>query len=166
MMEFLREWLMGIVAASILCAAADSLMPDGGVKRIGKLAGALVILCVTLQPLAQLRGMDLTQLLSQYNQSIRQEEHSLLEQTQRTQKAVMEEHCAAYISDKAAQMGVVCRVEVECELHADGLYLPRRARMWGTFSDVEQSQLTRLLQRELGIPIEEQSYYHAKEEEP
>ena len=166
MMEGLRSWLMGVISVSVLCAAADSLMPDGGVKKVGKLVCALAVLFVILQPLATLRGMDLTELLTQYAGTIREEESSLQEQAQYTQKAVIEEHCAAYISDKAAQFGAVCRVEVECEFSDDGLYLPRSARLWGDFSDVVQSRLTQFLQQELGIPTEKQTYYHAKEESP
>ena len=35
MMELLRAWLTGITAAAILCALANSLMPEGAVRRVG-----------------------------------------------------------------------------------------------------------------------------------
>ena len=54
MMELLGKWLIGVTAAAILCALADSLMPDGGVRRVGKLALGLVMLAAILRPLARL----------------------------------------------------------------------------------------------------------------
>lgn len=159
MMAALKEWLMGVIAVSVLCAAADSLMPGGSVKKVGRFACGLVMLCVMLEPLAALRGSSITGWLEEYAYSIQTEEENLKHQVVHTQKAVIEEYCAAYISDKAAELGVTCRVEVECTYHADGLYLPQCARLWGNFSDVEQSRLTQLLETQLGIPIEEQTYY-------
>ena len=164
-MAGLREWLMGVVVLSVLWAAADALMPEGGVKRVGKLVGALAMLCVVLEPLAALRGVSLTRWVEQYGQTVDGVRTELEEQVQQRQKAVIEEHCAAYISDKAAQLGVVCRVEVDCEFHADGIWLPRRAALWGTFTDVQRSRLTEVLTGQLGLAAEDVTFYITGEEE-
>jgi len=158
-MEALREWLMGVVVLSVLWAAADSLMPEGGVKKVGKLAGTVAILCVVLEPLAALRDISLTDWTARYREMMDEIRLTLEEQTGRTQKSVIEEHCASYISDKAAQLGVVCRVEVDCAFHADGLWLPERVRLWGKFSDVQRSRMTELLTGQLGVAWEELTFY-------
>ena len=44
MIELLRVWLIGVTAAAILCALANSLMPQGPVRKVGKLALGLVML--------------------------------------------------------------------------------------------------------------------------
>lgn len=165
-MAALKDWLMAVIAVSILCAAVDSLMPEGAVKRVGKLACSLCVLCVTLSPLAAVRGENLTDWLAELaaeGETIRAE---LEEQTGRTQKTVIEEHCAAYISDKAEELGLNCRVEVDCVPDPEGLWLPESVRLWGEFDDVAQSRMTELLERQLGVAVEKQTYYRTKEAEP
>jgi len=165
-MGALKEWLMAVIAISLLCAAADSLMPPGAVKKMGKLVCSLSVLCVTISPLAAVRGETLTDWMEGISGQMDELRAGLEEEAGQNQKAVIEEHCAAYISDKAAELGIVCRVEVDCVSHPDGLWLPACVRLWGEFDDVAQSRLTELLERQLGIPAAEQSYYLTKEEGP
>ena len=165
-MAALKDWLMAVIAVSILCAAADSLMPEGAVKRVGKLACSLCVLCVTLSPLAAVRGESMTGWLdglAAERDALRAE---LEEQTGRTQKMVIEEHCEAYISDKAEELGLDCRVEVDCAPNPEGLWLPESVRLWGEFDDVAQSRMTELLERQLGLAVVKQTYYRTKEAEP
>lgn len=157
---------MAVIAVSLLCAAADSLMPPGAVKKVGKLVCSLSVLCVTISPLSAMRGASLTDRIEDFSGQIGELRAELEEETGQNQKAVIEEHCAAYISDKAAELGIVCRVEVDCVPHPDGLWLPACVRLWGDFNDVAQSRLTGLLEGQLGIPAAEQSYYLTKEEGP
>lgn len=164
MMAALRAWLMGVIAVSILWAAADSLMPAGGVKRVGQLGCGLVLLFVVIEPLAALQGRDLAGWMARYCQNLYQEEEHLEQQTALTRKEVIEEHCEAYISDKAAELGIPCQVEVECQSQEEGLYLPQSVCLWGDFTDEIQSRLTQLLESQLGIPSDRQTYYLAKEE--
>jgi len=166
MMGAVRDWLMAVIAVSVLCAAADSIMPEGGVKQVGKLACSLCVLCVTLSPLAAARGEGLTHWLSELTAQGETLRGELEEQTRQTQKVVIEEHCAAYISDKAAELGLNCRVEVDCDANPEGLWLPQNIRLWGEFDDVAQSRLTELLERQLGVAVENQTYYRTKEAEP
>lgn len=159
MMGQIKDWLVAVISVSVLTAAADSLMPPGGVKKVGKLVCALVLLCVLLRPLAALRGLDLAGYLEGYGEELRQREAQLEQQGEQAGKAVIEDYCAAYILDKAEQLGVSCRVEVDCVLSEEGLCLPVRARLWGKFEPAVQSRLTELLERELGIPGAEQTYF-------
>lgn len=163
MMAALKDWLMTVIAVSVLCAAADSLMPEGGIKKAGRLTCALCVLCVMLSPLAEMRGQSLTQWIENYAHGLDEVRTHLERQTDQTQKNVIEEACAAYISDKAAQLGVLCRVEVDCVRHEEGLWLPKSIRLWGDFDDVTQSRMTELLERQLGVGVDEQSYYGTKE---
>lgn len=166
MMAGIKEWLMGIIMLSILCAAADSLMPEGAVRKVGKLVCAMALLCGMLRPVSSLKGMDLAHYLREYSAMVEETQLELERKTAVQQKTVIEEHCAAYIADKAAQLGVVCRVEVECEPTQEGIWLPARVALTGRFSDVEQSRMTQFLQRQFGVGVEEQSYFITGEAEP
>ena len=166
MTEGIRDWLMGIIALSILCAAADSLMPEGAVGKVGKLVCTMALLLGMLRPVGALKEMDLAQYLRDYSDMVEQTSIELERKTAETQKTVIEEQCAAYIADKAAQLGVVCRVEVECEPTPEGIWLPARVALTGRFSDVEQSRMTQFLQRQFGVEVEGQSYFITGEAEP
>ena len=53
-MNGLREWLLGVVAAALAVSLAQSLTPDGTVKRVGRLVGGLVLLLAVVRPLGAL----------------------------------------------------------------------------------------------------------------
>lgn len=163
MMEEVKGWLMGVITLAVLCAGADSLMPEGGARKAGQLACTMAMLCVMLRPLDALAGGDMTEYIREYSARLGELELQLEEQKGHTQKSVIEEYCGAYISDKAAELGVVCRAEVVCEPTEEGIWLPAAVRIWGDFSDVEQSRMTELLERQLGVLAENQSYLIAGE---
>lgn len=50
MMELLRQWLVGITCAAMIVALADSLTPSGTVRKIGRMAGGLLLLVAVVQP--------------------------------------------------------------------------------------------------------------------
>ena len=54
MLAWIQRWLMGVTAASVLAAAAESLMPPGTIRRLGKLTGGLVLLLAVLSPIGQI----------------------------------------------------------------------------------------------------------------
>ena len=166
MMAGIKEWIMRVIVLSILCAAADSLMPEGAVRRVGKLVCTMALLCGILRPVSTLKGVDFTQYLREYSAMVEETRLELEQKTAVIQKTVIEEQCAAYIADKAAQLGVVCRVEVECEPTREGIWLPARVTLTGRFSDVEQSRMTQFLQRQFGVEVEGQSYFITGEAEP
>ena len=58
MMDLVGNWLTGVTAAAILCALANSLMPDGPVRRVGRLACGLAVLAAVLGPVLRLEPME------------------------------------------------------------------------------------------------------------
>lgn len=159
MMEGFRQWLMALGAAAILCAGAEGLLPPGGTKKVGKLVCSLTLLWVALSPLANISFEGWEEGLALWQEELVLGEEELARQADREHRQVIEEFLEAYISHKAQEMGVPCRVEVDCARDTEGLWLPLRARLWGGFTDVQQSGMTRILETELGIPIMEQSYF-------
>ena len=53
-MTAVRSWLLAVIAVSLLCAVADALMPQGAIKRVGKLVCGLVLIGAVLSPGASL----------------------------------------------------------------------------------------------------------------
>ena len=48
MIGALREWLLSVTAAAILCALAQGLIPPGPVRRVGRLTAGLVMAAALL----------------------------------------------------------------------------------------------------------------------
>ena len=164
MMEAARLWLLSILSASLVCALADALMPPGAVRRIGRLVCGLVLTAVILSPLVNLDLEGGGQWLENYFAAMKQRENELEEQTEEGRKAIIEESYEAYILDKAAQLGLSCTVEVECQTDQDGICLPEQIRITGALTAQEKASLTQILEQELAVPPEKQIYI--EEESP
>ena len=50
MMESLRTWLSSIVAVTLLIAMAESLVPEGTMRRVAGFTGGLVLLLALVRP--------------------------------------------------------------------------------------------------------------------
>lgn len=158
MMGAVRSWLLAVIAAALLCAVADALMPSGAVKRVGRLVCGLVLIGAILSPLAALDLEGSRRWLEDYLISVQDREAELEETVNGQIKVIIEQKLSAYIVDKAAQLGVTCRAQVECVLSEDGLYLPIRTEVAGSMTADVQGKLIRLIQSDLGVPAEAQIY--------
>ena len=154
MMETLRGWLLGLTAAALAVSLLTAMLPKGEtIRRIAGLAGGLILL------LAEVRRPPWggREELSGGAETFKRE---MDRQTEAYQAAYADslsgdiaDRTAAYISEKAASLGIDCRVQVEVRTE-DGLPLP-----YGASLDVERDQvLSDYMAQELGIPVSRQSW--------
>ena len=162
-MNDLRQWILKIVVISMLCAVAEELMPSGAVKRVGKLACGFAILWGMLTPMVRIRDYLQNEWGGEYDLRLEQNMQELKEQVEWQRKDIIEKKYAAYIVDKAAELGVTCTVQVRCRQGEEGLYFPEYVKLTGPFSDVVQSQMTQYLEEELEISALGQEYYWEEE---
>lgn len=163
MMGALRSWLLAVIAVSLLCAAADALMPAGAVKRVGRLVCGLMLMGAILSPVA---GLDLDmgqQWLEDYLSGLHGREEELEETVNSQMKVIIEQEYAAYIVDKAAELGWTCAARVECRTSEDGLYLPDRTQVIGALTEEERARLAHVISEDLGVPKSKQSYIGEEE---
>ena len=157
MLDFLKDWLMGVTAAALLVAAADAVMPPGTVHRLGRLTGGLVLLLAVLSPLLRLDGTALSRALTQYQLS--QPELSELEAVDAVLlKELIEERSDAYISDKAEGLGIQCRVVVETQAGEDGYPIPWAVTSYGNVDAAQRAALERRIEADFAIPAARQTY--------
>ena len=152
MMEGLRLWLTGVTAAAILCALAEALMPQGAVRQVGRLACGLVMLAAILRPLVRLEIPDPAQWLRDWQTAHTVQLQSLEEQRDQSMKSIIEQSLAAYIVDKAAQLGASCTAQVACRQEEAGVFLPYEAQIQGELTPAQQEALAAALEEELAIP--------------
>ena len=144
MMETLRGWLLGLTAAALAVSLLTAMLPKGEtIRRIAGLAGGLILLLAVVQPLLRVRWEELTWRYETYQR----------EAYANSLSGDIADRTAAYISEKAASLGIDCRVQVEVRTE-DGLPLP-----YGASLDVERDQvLSDYMAQELGIPASRQSW--------
>ena len=62
MMGLVRQWLLGVTAAALVLALAETLAPEGSAKKVCRLAGGLALLLAAVGPVVRvLDGSALTQ---------------------------------------------------------------------------------------------------------
>ena len=158
-MEVVRAWLLSLIAVSLLCASAGALMPKGAVRQVGRLVCGLVMLAAILSPVARLDAAEGRRWLAGYFASVEQRRAGLEETVNNQMKHIIEGEYAAYIVDKAAELGLTCTAQVECQRSAEGLYLPVRTEVTGMLTEDIRIQLVRTIAEALGVPERAQVYY-------
>ena len=151
MISILRRWLTGILAAALGLSLLEAITPRGASKGIMKVTGGMVIFLVLLQPLSTVKLDDL-------EWKYRLQEETLDRQIEQYRvgyinemEIIIAEKTAAYISDKAAQMGISCRAEVRTETH-DAIPVPVLVRI----NTPKEDTLSAWMEDELGISADQQ----------
>ena len=163
MMELVRNWLIGVTAAAMVVALAESLAPEGAVKKIGKLTGGLLLMVAILQPLIGLDYASLSGILTEYRLEAEGYSTALETENVRLMKTIIEEQTAAYIQDKAAELGADCTAEVTCRENDDGNLYPASVVVYGELTQAQTNALSRTIEGDLAISAQNQQYERTKE---
>ncbi len=158
MIDLLRSWLIGITAAAMIAALIDWIVPDGITKKISKLAGGLLILVAILQPLVAVGHTDISDEFDGYRVNTEGYSKALENENVRLMKIIIEEETAAYIQDKAKELGLVCDVSVECRINEENKPYPAAIEVAGNFTNAQIEKLTQLIEADLAIPKDRQCY--------
>lgn len=159
MMGLVRQWLLGVTATALAVALAEALAPEGGAKRVCRLAGGLALLLAAVGPAAGvLNGGALVQAAEGWREEAQRYELELEEQNSALYLAIIEEETAAYVMDKARELGFECAVEVTYGYDGDGVPCPWEIAARGAWTQEQRSKLERLLEEELGVPAQRQFY--------
>lgn len=164
MMELVRTWLLGITAAALIAALADSLSPEGTVRKIGKLASGLLLMVAILNPLIEFDHAVLASAMMDYQLESETYSKALQIENHRLMKAIIEEQAGAYIQDKAAELGIVCTVEITCRKDDSENLYPAYAVIYGSLTREQKESLGRIIEGDLAISAQNQRF--ERETEP
>ena len=157
MLELIRQWLVGVTCAAMVVALAEGLMPPGGVRKIGRLTGGLVLLAAVLKPVLAVDTAALTRSVEEYTRELGSYSTQLEEENDVLMKKIIEEQAAAYIVDKAEALGISCTVQVEAGGGGEWP-VPWRVTVTGELDREEQAALTACITADFSIPEERQIY--------
>lgn len=160
----LKQWITGITCAALIGAVAEALTPPGRAKRAQRLAVGLLLLLAVVKPLAGLDYGALAGALAEYRLAEAGAGAALEEKSGAVLKELIESHTAAYISDKAKELGMDCAAEVTYYYGADGDVRPEAVVVRGEFTEGQRARLSRVLEAELAIPVEKQSFERAADQ--
>lgn len=156
-MQWFRQWLLGMVAAAMLCAAAQCLMPRGTVRRVGRFTGGLVLLLCAVQPLWQLDAADLTAGLARYGDTLKAQSQAPAAESLSLMRDIIERECGAYIQEQARALGVTCTAAVVCQ-SGELCPVPAYVTVTGQWDEGQLSALRERIELDLAIPPERQYY--------
>ena len=160
MMEALGTWLLSVSVTAMLVSVLQTLIPEGGIRRTAAFIGGLLLLAVLLRPVV---GLDLSGFSADLDDWTAQVEQRQAELEQAQTNALaegIEERTAAYISDKAAELGLTVTVRVETKAGEDGVPLPWSVELEGPRSE----DLSSYIAEELGIPAQRQIWKEQDDE--
>lgn len=153
-MDFLRQYVLSIVAASIISGIVMGFMHGGTVKQLLKLVCGLFLAFMVIAPVRQLEPGDFFS-KEEIEASIGKDiAHMGEEMAEQAMADIIKAETEAYILDKAMELDV--SLEVQVTVSDEGLPVPVEARLHGKISPYVRQQLEGILSRELGIPKEQQ----------
>ena len=158
MIGLVRQWLLGVTCTALVLAIADSLAPEGNVKKVCRLAGGLALLIAVVSPVLRVDSESLSRAVSEYRASIQVYEQELEEKNVLLYQSIIEETAAAYIVDKAEELGISCQAEVTFAYDEDGVPYPWEVTARGVWMEDQRSRLSGLIESDLGIPGQRQYY--------
>lgn len=154
-MTALKDWLLGVTAAALAVSLAQALTPEGTVKKIGRLAGGLVLLLAAVRPLMSCEGALPGSFSLAPDPSAVEEAAQSGEEVMKT---LIAQKAGAYIVDKGQSLGFSCSAEVTVALDGSGWPIPWEATVSGTWSQPQKKALSQAVEAELGIPTQRQSF--------
>lgn len=151
-MEWMRGWLFSIVCAAMVAAVADVLSPKGFLKQLARYAGGLLVLLAVLGPVKQLDSNVIGDAMADLKGRYGGVTEAFAQQNAEVTKAIIAQETAAYISDKAAELGITqCRVEVRCRVTDEGFPAPESVRVEGCGDDRAWRELSRAITADFAI---------------
>ena len=149
MIDLLRQIILCITAASLFCAVALSLVPDGALKEVIRMGTGLVLILSLVIPLRQSLPHTLTDLLPEVSVPEQQIENVY-------QQAVIrqvEVETARYVVQQAEALDISCTASVTAAADGNGIVSITAVQIVldETISDSSLASLRTRLRQELGI---------------
>ena len=155
----MKGYLFSLTAAALLSALVLALVPEGSVRRTVQLGCGLLLALTALSPLLKLDYDAIAKQIAEIRLDTETARTGVEVQNRELQARIISEQAAAYIWDKAQELGlsvsvdvgVALEVEVETRDLGSGPY-PWRATLTGACGGEKRTALTRYIEENLAIP--------------
>lgn len=155
MMDWIREYVLSIIAAGIISGICISLVPkNSSTGMVIKMLGGIFLAVTLIAPLIKVRFDDLAGLWDQ----VSVEADSLVEEgsnsTQEALSLVIKENLESYILDKANKLGL--QLQVSVIMDQEDQTMPQQIEIQGAVSPYQQKILSDYIADQLAIAEEQQ----------
>lgn len=157
MSHFLRDYLLSIVAVSLLVSVTTAVIRQDTVKRIVNMVGGLLIVITTISPLMKINGESVTKAIWKMQLDAEAVSNGVEFGSKALMQQVISDKCTTYILDKAETLGLDLRVEIDLE-EDDQIPYPAGVTVYGRWSPTEQRILSDYIYEQLGIPPQRQEW--------
>ena len=159
----LREWVMGLSAAALVCAIAMELTPKGAVKGVLRMVCGMVLAAALLGPLLRLDLEDYALRLSQSRETAARVVGAAEETAARLDRRSIERELEAYCLEEAERRGAALSgVTVTLRWSTEGVWVPETVALDGAYD----AGLSAWLTAELGVGPAAQTWRTDEEAEP
>ena len=157
-MEWMNNWLFSVVCAAMVAAVASALSPKGFPRQLARYAGGLLVLLAVLGPVKRLDSNAIGDAMANLKGRYSGYTEAFSQQNTEVTKAIIAEETAAYISDKAAGLGITqCRVEVRCRMTEEGFPAPDTVRVEGCGDEEAWQALSRTIAEDFAVEASAQT---------
>lgn len=154
-MEDIRQYLLSIVAAALICALIVNLVGKEGILlSVIKLLCGLFLVYTILSPWTKIQIPGLSSYFSDLRLDASRAVDEGKESALQASATLIKQQVEAYILDKALSLDMDISIEVVMD-NAD-TQSPTGVRIKGTVSPYAKQRLTQIISDELGIPKENQ----------
>jgi len=153
--EDIRQYLLTVIAAAILCAVVNTIMENKGtLTAIIKMLTGLFLAVTVLSPLISVQLSDFSAYMQGLDNTADEAVSRGEEMAQDAAAAIIIEKTEAYILDKAASLEL--DIEVEVRLGSANPLIPDTVYLRGSVSPYAKKRLCQFITDDLGIPEENQ----------
>lgn len=153
-MEMLRQYVISVAAAAMICGVVTSLFQTGTAKEVVKLICGLFLAFTVLSPVSKLDFSELTDFRFSYSEDAAEAAALGENLAQESMADIIKAETEAYILDKAEALNAVLTVEVTVSEEN----LPMAVKLSGEVSPYARQQLQAIIQTDLGIAKENQQW--------
>ena len=152
----MRQWIIGIAAASLLSSVAMAITPAGRVRQVTKFVCGLMCALAVASPVVKLDMDAVAAGIAVYGQRAQKTVEQSEEETKMLNRTYIEEQYEAYILGKAAEAGIdVDGVDLTAQWDEGSLlWFPWQVAVDANFD----GGLSSLIEAEMGIPRERQTW--------
>ena len=157
-MNLLKNWLSRLIAVSFLTALTQTLLPDGAIRKIARLCTGLLTALVLLSPLAEADLRDVSASLSRIFVAEQAAAARIGTDNREILAEIIKEKAAAYIWDKAEELGLRPKEIIVCVSDGGAYPYPTAVRYRGKYTAGQQEALSRWIAQNLAVNGEHQEW--------
>ena len=151
MIEWLRTWLLSLIAATLVLTIFYGVLPKNPVRSVARSIGAIILVLVLLKPLLGAKFTNLKISFEDTRQRMDRQVQTYREDYQAQYEEIIAEQTAAYIQDRGIAYGISCQPMVDVRWQEE-VPLPYSVHMGIQYI----SGLAEEISQQLGIPEERQ----------